>query len=89
MSSDSEVNKSLMKESLKQLWIEYPVVFEVVNEETTLVRFDKANFSNNTARNPVILSEVDNKTLVNIAKIFADGMSNEDRTEKNITLINR
>jgi hypothetical protein len=89
MSSDSEVNKSLIKESLKQLWIEYPVVFEDVNEETTLVRFDKANFSNNAARNPVILSEVDNKTLVNIAKIFADGMSNEDRTEKNKTLINR
>ena len=54
-----------------------------------MVRFDKANFSNNAARNPVIISEVDNKTLVNIAKIFADGMSNEDRTEKNITMINR
>jgi len=89
MSSDSEVNKSLIKESLKQLWIKYPVVFEDVNEDTTLVRFDKANFSNNAARNPVIISEVDNKTLVNIAKIFADGMSNENRTEKNITMINR
>jgi len=32
------------------------------------------------------ISEADNKTLVNISKIFADGASNEDKTEKNIDL---